>query len=244
MLSGYLSRTVYLTEEEEKGSPMPGKTVVRIRDITECGIFANVASLVDSNALQNLLVKLYSFCLCVPVGYVHVLVPVFVHLFLAEATWRSCRKREDQAGYICGTDLMKTFATNGICPNQASSLASIVIMELDTGRCRFSSFCRRQVRAVCPAQGGVRRDREQGAGGGCRGPGPGRAAKGNISQQDTISLSKRQTNLDISKADLKRIFGKFDTDGDGPADGLLSFGDFVQVVFRRVAVSQQKRRTR
>lgn len=46
----------------------------------------------------------------------------------------------DKDGFLTGVDLINAFTASGIGPNQASSLASIIINQLDTNRCNKISF--------------------------------------------------------------------------------------------------------
>eukprot|EP01084_Bolivina_argentea_P021846 40612_1 len=97
-------------------------------DITSVGsylnegisIFENLASMVESNPLQDILVK----------GYISSIkdddLGPYKQQF--EALDR------DGDGFITGCDLVTAFTNNGIGPNEASSLASIILSQLDAER--------------------------------------------------------------------------------------------------------------
>eukprot|EP01084_Bolivina_argentea_P199013 340606_1 len=138
-----------VTEEEENNQSYVQKIkqpsndgVIKVKDITKIrpdgltNIFENLASMVTSNRLQDILIR----------GYAENLQGADLGPYKDDFD----KLDFDKDGYITGHDLINAFTSSSIGPNQAASLASIIISELDynrVGKVTFRQFLEARIKS-------------------------------------------------------------------------------------------------
>eukprot|EP00484_Ammonia_sp_Unknown_P026554 CAMPEP_0197032064 /NCGR_PEP_ID=MMETSP1384-20130603/10832_1 /TAXON_ID=29189 /ORGANISM="Ammonia sp." /LENGTH=578 /DNA_ID=CAMNT_0042461663 /DNA_START=38 /DNA_END=1774 /DNA_ORIENTATION=+ len=187
-------------------------------------IFEDLASMVEHNALQQILVQ----------GYVQKL----GDSDLDEYKQQFDKLDSDEDGFVTGPDLVTTFTSTGIGPNEASSLASIVMDKMDcneSNKIPFHKFVESKLKFTLSRNSlHAFKDILTASSGNLRGSAPNANSSGSlISCDDIVAFQKQQNQSPIPEEQLKEIFSEFDKDGDGH----LSYADFVSVVKTRRVVS-------
>jgi len=198
-------------------------------------IFEDLASMVEHNALQQLLLK----------GYIGKLGDSDVDEYKKQFD----KLDSDKDGFLTGPDLVRSFTTTGIGANEASSLASIVMDRMDCNESKkipFKKFLESKLKYTLSTHSlhafkdiltasNANLPRSQivpiNELSNLRISAP--KADQAITFEDIMSFQKLQKHTPIPTHELKEIFVEFDKDGDGK----LSYDDFVSAVKTKRVVS-------